>query len=86
VKIGERVHNLKRPFNIGCGTTAKDDTLPKRFPEEPLPDGGCKGEVVELDKMLAEYYQLRGWNENGIPKKEKLESLGLNDVERSLWK
>jgi len=86
LEIGERVYNLKRAFNIRCGTTAKDDTLPKRFLEEPLPDGGCKGEVVELDRMLAEYYQLRGWNQNGIPKKEKLESLGLDDVARSLWK
>lgn len=60
--------------------------MPKRFLKEPLPDEGCKGEVVELGEMLAEYYKLRGWNADGIPTKEKLESLGLHYIAENLWK
>jgi aldehyde:ferredoxin oxidoreductase len=44
---------------------------------EPLPEGPAKGKVVELDKMLPEFYAARGWDENGIPTQEKLAELGL---------
>ena len=52
-------------------------TLPPRMLHEPLPDGPAKGRVVELDKMLPEFYQLRGWDAQGWPTKEKLAELGL---------
>ena len=45
--------------------------------EEPIASGPSNGEICELDKMLPEYYRLRGWDEEGIPTKEKLEELGL---------
>jgi aldehyde:ferredoxin oxidoreductase len=77
---GERTYNLKRVFNLRCGITHRDDTLPQRFLREPLPDGGCKGEVVELNKMLPEYYQLRGWTNEGVPTREKLDSLKLSNI------
>jgi len=77
MKTGERIFNLERLFNLRAGFTAKDDTLPPRMLKEPMPEGPAKGHVVELDKMLPEYYKLRGWDENGVPTPEKLEELGL---------
>jgi aldehyde:ferredoxin oxidoreductase len=71
----ERVYNLERMFVLKAGST--EDTLPHRMLHEPLPDGPAKGKVVELDKMLPEFYQLRGWDEKGWPTMEKLEELGL---------
>jgi aldehyde:ferredoxin oxidoreductase len=71
----ERVYNLERMFILKAGST--EDTLPHRMLHEPLPDGPAKGKVVELDKMLPEFYELRGWDEKGWPTKEKLEELGL---------
>ena len=44
---------------------------------EPLPEGPAKGRVVDLDVMLPRFYQVRGWDENGVPPPEKLKSLGL---------
>jgi aldehyde:ferredoxin oxidoreductase len=72
----ERVYNLERMFILKAGST--EDTLPYRMLHDPLPDGPAKGKVVELDKMLPEFYQLRGWDEKGWPTKEKLEELGLS--------
>jgi aldehyde:ferredoxin oxidoreductase len=45
---------------------------------EPAPSGAAKGKVCELDKMLPEYYELRGWDRKGVPKKETLTRLSLN--------
>jgi len=73
----ERIYNLERLFLIKAGTGSNDDTLPHRMLHEPLPDGPGKGKVVELDKMLPEFYAARGWDENGVPTKEKLKELGL---------
>ncbi len=74
---GERIFNLDRMFNLKAGLTGKDDTLPKRFLTEPMPEGPKKGQIVELDQMLPEYYKLRNWDENGVPTLEKLKELGL---------
>ena len=79
--IGERIVNLERAFNVREGLTRKDDTLPKRFLEESLPDGPGKGQTVKLEPMLDEYYQLRGWQKDtGFPTREKLEELYLKEV------
>lgn len=75
--IGERIWNLERLFNIHCGFTRKDDTLPPRLLTEPLPSGAAKGQVVELQPMLERYYEVRGWDENGIPRQDTLRRLGL---------
>lgn len=75
LQAAERVYNLERMFILKAGST--EDTLPYRMLHEPLPDGPAKGKVVELDKMLPEFYRLRGWDERGVPTKEKLEELGL---------
>ncbi|MEA3351236.1 MAG: aldehyde ferredoxin oxidoreductase family protein [Chloroflexota bacterium] len=78
MEAGERVYNLERLFLTKAGFTKADDTLPKRMLEEPMPEGPAQGQVVELDEMLTKFYQLRGWDENGVPTKEKLDQLGLN--------
>jgi len=79
--IGERINNLCRCFDAREGTSRKDDYLPPRFIEEPLPDGPSKGQRIskeELEDMLDNYYELRGWDKTtGNPTKRKLEDLDL---------
>ncbi len=78
--LGERLNNLTRMFNVREGFSRKDDTLPERFMKEELKDGLSKGELIteaDLNAMLDEYYEARGWDENGIPTEEKLRELGL---------
>jgi aldehyde:ferredoxin oxidoreductase len=77
LKIGDRIWNLERIFNLKAGIDPSQDTLPKRLLNDPLPDGAMKGNVAKLSEMLPEYYKLRGWD-NGIPTKEKLNELGLS--------
>jgi aldehyde:ferredoxin oxidoreductase len=86
-RIGERIVNLERAFIAREGITRADDTLPRRFLEEPLrpPTSPSAGAVVELDIMLDEYYRARGWDvETGLPTRAKLEELGLNDAAEEL--
>jgi len=86
LEAGERAWNLQRAFNAREGFTRKDDRLPHRL-MEPLPNGPDKGSAVHLDRMLDEYYELRGWDKaTGWPTPEKLRSLGLGDVARDLEK
>ncbi|MBI5920256.1 MAG: tungsten-containing aldehyde ferredoxin oxidoreductase Aor, partial [Betaproteobacteria bacterium] len=59
------------------GLTHKDDTLPPRLLKEPCKTGAQKGKVCELDKMLPEYYQVRGWNKEGVPTPDTRTRLGL---------
>jgi aldehyde:ferredoxin oxidoreductase len=77
LKIGERVWDLERIFNLRAGLTCKDDTLPDRLLKEPQKCGPYQGKVNKLSEMLPEYYQIRGWNTEGVPTKEKLADLGL---------
>ncbi|MEM3526486.1 MAG: aldehyde ferredoxin oxidoreductase C-terminal domain-containing protein, partial [Candidatus Jordarchaeaceae archaeon] len=83
--VGERINNLTRSFNAREGFTRKDDMLPYRSTNEPLPSGPWKGQVIRLGEMLPKYYELCGWDENGVPKKEKLEELGLDFVINELY-
>jgi aldehyde:ferredoxin oxidoreductase len=77
LKIGERIWNLERVFNNAAGMTRADDSLPLRITTEPLTEGASKGHVVDLQPMLEEYYQVRGWDTQGQPTPEKLRELGL---------
>ena len=77
MKVGERIYNLERQFNLEAGISPDEDTLPDRFINEPLPDGPQKGNVVHLDKLLPEYYKVRGWTEEGMPSDKKLQELNL---------
>lgn len=74
---GERVWNNERLHNLRVGYTKDDDTLPKRFLKDPIPDGPSKGQVHRLEELLPEYYSVRGWTEEGIPTPEHLKILSL---------
>ncbi len=75
--IGERIWNMERDFNNRAGMTNKDDDLPVRIKTEPAKTGPAKGLVSGIDKMLPEYYQLRGWDDKGRLTPETRERLGL---------
>jgi aldehyde:ferredoxin oxidoreductase len=77
MQVGERIWNMERKFNLEAGIDPKDDTLPKRFFDEPAKEGPNKGQVHRLPEMLPEFYSLRGWDETGRPTKEKLAELQL---------
>ena len=76
LRLGERIYNLERLFNLREGFTAKDDTLPPRF-FKPLPEGGSRNRVVHLEEMLTEYYKLRGWDKEGRPTKDTMKKLDI---------
>lgn len=67
-KISSNIQNETRRFNLREGITSKDDTLPKRFFDEPLGKDKKTIRREDLQKMLQDYYALRGWSSEGIPK------------------
>jgi aldehyde:ferredoxin oxidoreductase len=75
--IGERIWNLERDFNNKAGFTRKDDDLPPRLKTEPVKTGPAKGLVSGIDKMIPEYYQLRGWDSEGRLTEQTRARLGL---------
>lgn len=81
---GERINNLGRLFNIREGLGRKDDTLPWKIMNVPIPDEGvAKGSYVsqeDLDLLLDDYYEVREWTREGIPTIEKLNQLGMEDL------
>ena len=76
-KIGERIWNIEKQFNMAAGFSRADDTLPPRLLNDPAPSGTAKGRVCDLNTMLDEYYELRGWDSNGEPKIDTLARLNL---------
>lgn len=76
LQLGERIYNLERLFNIREGFTFEDDNLPPRF-FKPLPEGGSRKRIVHLDRMLTEYYKLRGWDKEGQPTTDTLKKLDI---------
>ncbi len=79
MKTGERLYNLKRMYNVRCGISRKDDVIPMRILTQPRREGGAGYNLPPLGPMLHEYYQLRGWSDEGIPRPEKLEELNLTE-------
>jgi aldehyde:ferredoxin oxidoreductase len=82
-EIGCRIHALERSFNCREGLRRKDDRLPGRFLTEEIPSGNSQGLMTtpeELQQMLDDYYNRRGWQSDGVPKKETLAKLGLGDI------
>ncbi|MCX8171902.1 MAG: aldehyde ferredoxin oxidoreductase C-terminal domain-containing protein, partial [Candidatus Bathyarchaeota archaeon] len=80
IKAGERIWMLQRLFNVRMGVSRKDDTLPRRFLEELMVDGAAKGQTVDLEPMLEEYYVERGLDREGRPMKKKLLELNLDSA------
>jgi aldehyde:ferredoxin oxidoreductase len=83
-RAGERINNLGRLINVREGLGRKDDTLPYKVMHVPIPDEGpSKGAVFtqeELDLLLDDYYEARGWTNQGVPTVEKLKELGMEDL------
>jgi len=77
--IGERGYNLERMFNIRRGFTSKDDSLPKRLTDE-LQNPDNPGSKVPLQEMKKDYYNIRGWDRNGVPKNKVLNKLKLGNI------
>jgi len=75
--MGERIWNMEREFNLRAGFTAKDDTLPPRFLVEGVKNGPMKGVKTRLDIMMPKYYELRGWDKEGVPTSATKQRLGL---------
>ncbi len=84
--VAERISNLRRCFNVREGFTRENEQIHPRFTEEPIPDGPGKGQVCNLDPMLDEYYEVRNWSQDGLPKRSELKRLGLEDVAEELAK
>jgi len=78
---GRRAVNLLRAFNIRHGISPELDIPSRRYGSTPI-DGPATGVSIQplWDKMLANYYQLLGWDEQGVPKRETLEALGIGQV------
>ncbi|MHB8156360.1 MAG: aldehyde ferredoxin oxidoreductase family protein [Desulfocucumaceae bacterium] len=76
---GERIWNLERIYNLGCGFGSADDRLPERLTGEPVKEGPSRGQTVRLGEMLGDYYRFRGWDSDGVPTKRKIAQLGLEE-------
>ena len=78
LEAGERIFTIKRLFNVTCGISRSDDNLPRRIAEIPRPDGGAADNLPPLAAMLADYYQARGWDDDGRPLAATLVRLGID--------
>ncbi len=92
--IGQRIYALIRAFWVrefkaeGKSWGRHMDIPPARWFKEPLTKGPLSGSKLDFkgyNFMLDKYYELRGWNSEGIPKKETLEKLGLDYVIPTLY-
>ncbi len=82
-KVGERVWNLVRMFNLAAGFTAADDTLSEKITKRALENGPHEGRTLSpetLEALKGFYYRRRGWDKDGRPKATKLRELGLADL------
>jgi aldehyde:ferredoxin oxidoreductase len=76
-RLGERVSTLARLFNVREGFQRAQDSLPERNLSQPMSGGPADGQVVELEAMLDEYYNIMGWDSQGVPTPDRLKLLGL---------
>ncbi len=85
MKVGERVFNVEKAFNLREGMRRKDDTLSERFFVEKVgPEGTTGINRAKFEAMLDEYYKARGWDREGFPTEEKLKELNLSDIAEQL--
>jgi aldehyde:ferredoxin oxidoreductase len=77
LEIGERVFNTKRVILNRLGISRKDDRLPDRMLKEPHSDGGAEGYSPDMETLLNDYYEARGWDSEGLPTQEKLDALNI---------
>ena len=83
-RIGERIYNLERLINVERGVARREtDTLSHRVMHEPIPEGPSEGMYCppeELSTMLDEYYDFRGWDDDGVPTPERLDALDMAEL------
>ncbi len=89
--VAERVYNLEQAFNNRAGVNRKDECLPEMYYDIPIDSGPFKGQTIVkregIERMLDDYYALRGWDvKTGVPLRKTLKRLGLDDVARDLSK
>lgn len=77
IEAGERIYTQKRVLNLRWGWTRKDDRLPVRLLTHRASDGAAGDHLPPLYPLLADFYRLRGWNNEGVPTQETLERLGI---------
>lgn len=91
-QIADRTLNLIRAFWIrefGRKWSRQMDEPPARWFKDALPQGPLKGAHLDrqkFDAFLGKYYRKRGWDDNGVPRKNTLKKLGLSDVAKKLNK
>lgn len=79
-RVGERIMNMERAFNVREGFSRKDDTLPERMFNENLIVDGIPIEAARVKDMqgfLDRYYAVRGWTSDGAPSEQKIADLGI---------
>lgn len=78
----ERIAALERCFNLQAGVTSSDDTLPERFSKETIPvaEKNILISRADMDRLKKDYYQVRGWDEQGVPRRETLEKLRIEEL------
>jgi aldehyde:ferredoxin oxidoreductase len=81
-EIAERIATLERMFNLKAGATEADDNLPDRFRRETIPVGETNMSIPDtaIARLKSDYYQVRGWDEQGIPLGETLEELRVEEL------
>jgi aldehyde:ferredoxin oxidoreductase len=82
-KVGERIWNLVRLYNLGAGFTDADDVLSEKMTKKALKNGPHEGRILsktDLEAMRSLYYHLRGWQADGRPEETKLQELGLDHL------
>jgi aldehyde:ferredoxin oxidoreductase len=86
MKIARRIGALTRAYNVMLGLRRKDDTVPQKyFRVSPLPPSPyLRLDRARFNKMIDDFYKLKGWNSEGVPAGEELDRLGLNDVRQEL--
>jgi aldehyde:ferredoxin oxidoreductase len=84
IKTGERITNLKRLHNIRFGLKEQDDGLPRRLTGEKRRTGGAADNLPDVNTMLKEYYEYRGWSQAGVPLPEKIKELGLESFGKNV--
>jgi aldehyde:ferredoxin oxidoreductase len=86
MEVGDRLYNLKRAYNVLMGVSSDRDTMPRRILKILRPGKPVREGKKLFQDMRREYYEFRGWDEKGIPEREKLVSLGLEEAAEKIKK
>ncbi len=83
-KIARRIISLVRSYDVRAGIKREDDTMPERFFQKDPKTGKSRLERNQFNKWLDKWYELKGWNSQGIPTQDTLVEVGLDDVRQEL--